>query len=206
VFGNQKMLLMRVVHRIAALVLAVCGLTAVPAVVGPSVADAVPGGYPALTAKQAAFLNTVVEPARSSQRTYGVPASATVAQAILETGWGGSRLARTANNYFGMTCGAWPPGTIATGCREGPDRFCDRTGCRAGTARFRVYRSMGDSFRDHGLRLATVPRYAVAYGQRGNPDRFVVEIHRAGYATDPAYARTLIRIMVKYHLYRYNTR
>jgi flagellar protein FlgJ len=195
---------MRVLHRTAALVLAAAGVLA--AVCVAPAARAAPAPAPALTAAQAAFLAAVIAPARASQRRYGVPASAIIAQAILETGWGGSALARTANNYFGMTCQGGRPGAIAAGCRQGPDRHCDSRGCRAGTATFRVYRSVGDSFRDHGRQLATMRRYATAYAARRDPNRFVAEMHRAGYATDPRYVGSITRIMVKYDLYRYNRR
>jgi flagellar protein FlgJ len=191
--------------------LAVAGAVAVAvaaavALTGPAGAAPARAGKVKLTAKQAAFLSAVVGPARDSQRRYGVPASAVIAQAVLETGWGTSVLARTANNYFGMACAGGRPGPVAAGCQAGVDRFCDRSGCRKSTAEFRVYRSTADSFRDHGRLFSTNPRYARAYANRANANRFVAEMHRAGYATDPRYARSVTRIMAKYHLYRYNRR
>jgi flagellar protein FlgJ len=150
------------------------------------------------------FLRDTVAAARASQRRFGVPASVVTAQAILETGWGTSALARTAHNHFGMTCRDGRPGPYAMGCQDSPDRYCDDDGCRAGTASFRVYRSTADSFRDHGHQLATAERYAEAYAHRDDPDRFVLEMHRAGYATDPRYADSLKKIMRKFDLYRYD--
>jgi flagellar protein FlgJ len=160
----------------------------------------------ALTADQRAFLRTATAAARTSQRRYGLPASVVIAQTVLETGWGTSDLARTASNYFGMTCGAAGSGPVATGCRTGPDRYCDRSGCRPGTASFRTYRTMADSFADHGRHLSTNPRYSHAHTARSRPDTFVKRIALAGYATDPQYAERLTRIMKKYGLHRHNGR
>jgi flagellar protein FlgJ len=194
-----------VVIAVAVCTAALLGAAAI--LVDPTAAGAAPArSGRKLTARQSAFLTEVVGPARTSQRRYGVPASVVIAQAILETGWGDSTLSRTASNYFGMACAGGRPGPIAIGCQTGPDRACDQQGCRKVTAEFRVYRSAADSFRDHGRLYATKPRYARAYANRRNANRFVVEMHRAGYATDPQYGQMLTRIMVKYNLYRYNLR
>ncbi|GIJ49494.1 glucosaminidase [Virgisporangium aliadipatigenens] len=188
---------MRLVFRTAAVVAATAAFAC--AVLSGGVADAT-----TLSGAQSTFLASASRAARLSQATYGVPASVTVAQAILESGWGRSALSRTANNYFGMTCGRRGAGPIAIGCRAGADRHCDANGCRPSTARFRVYASAADSFRDHGLLFVNMPRYATAYLHRTDPDRFAVELHRAGYATDPQYAARLTAIMKKYDLYRLN--
>jgi flagellum-specific peptidoglycan hydrolase FlgJ len=190
---------MRVVFLKAVLVLLVGSGTAL---VGPAPVAAAPR----LTPAQAAFLARVAGPARASQRAYGVPASVVIAQAVLESGWGASALTRDTNNYFGMTCAAGRRGPVAVGCLLRPDHVCDAGGCRASLAEFRVYRSAGDSFRDHGRQFASGRRYAKARAQRRNPNRFVVEVQRAGYATNPRYAQLLTRIMVKFNLYRFNAR
>jgi flagellum-specific peptidoglycan hydrolase FlgJ len=194
-------------HRriIAAALGTLLGLTA-PAVVTAGAADAkaVRATRVVLTAEQRAFLGTVAPAARTSQRRYGVPASVVIAQAVLETGWGSSEMARTARNYFGMTCGPNGGGPIASGCVTGSDRVCDRTGCRPSTASFRVYRTMADSFADHGRQLKTNKRYKSAYKARSRPATFVKRMARAGYATDPGYAQRVIAIMNKYKLSKYN--
>lgn len=164
------------------------------------------GATSRLSADQRAFLATATSVARTSQRRYGVPASVVIAQAVLESGWGGSDLSRSARNYFGMTCGSAGSGPVATGCRLGPDRVCDRTGCRSTTLSFRVYTSMADSFTDHGRFLSTEPRYGTAFAARGNPKTMVRRMAKAGYATDPRYADRVIRIMTKYRLTRHDRR
>lgn len=164
------------------------------------------GATSRLAADQRAFLANATAIARTSQRRYGVPASVVIAQAVLESGWGRSDLSRSARNYFGMTCGRAGAGPVATGCRHGPDRVCDRAGCRPAILSFRVYRSMHDSFADHGRLLSTEPRYGKAFAARGNPKTMVRRMAKAGYATDPRYADRVIRIMTKYRLHRHDRR
>jgi flagellar protein FlgJ len=152
----------------------------------------------------ATFIARVAGPARRSMRRHGVPASVTIAQAILESGWGRSQLAYADHNYFGIKCfGA--PGPVAAGCRSYPTSECAADRCFATRATFRVYRSLADSVRDHGRFLAVDnPRYRPAFAHRRSADRFTVGIHRAGYATSPGYAGAVIALMRQYRLYRYN--
>ncbi|NUS74195.1 MAG: glucosaminidase [Corynebacteriales bacterium] len=142
--------------------------------------------------------------AKASQWEYGVPSSVTVAQAILESGWGKSGLAVNENNYFGIKCRDGIPGPIAIGCAEYPTKECDAQGCYDTTGLFRKYASIEDSFRDHGRFLFESPRYAAAFNYSHDADQFVREIHAAGYATDPDYSNKVIRIMQQQDLYRFN--
>lgn len=168
--------------------------------------DAVAAATSRLSSDQRAFLAAATTVARTSKQRYGVPASVVISQAVLESGWGRSELSRSARNYFGMTCGRAGAGPLSTGCRNGPDRVCDRKGCRPTVLSFRTYRSMQDSFADHGRVLSTDPRYRSAYAARGNPKTFVKLIAKAGYATDPRYADRVVRIMTKYRLDRHDRR
>jgi flagellar protein FlgJ len=163
----------------------------------------VPAPKAGLTAEQTAFLTTVAGPARQSFVEHRVPASVTIAQAILESGWARGDLPRGANNYFGAKCVNGSPGTIAVGCRDYPTRECGASGCYQTTGNFRVYTSVLDSLRDHAVILGK-PRYAAAFAYTGEPDRFAAEVHKAGYATDPNYTKLLTDIMAKYDLYRYD--
>ena len=147
------------------------------------------------------FIGRCVEPARETQRMYGVPASVTIAQAILESGWGGSELATRANNYFGIKCAAVAsPHQI--GCIDKATSEHLNGNDVTVTASFRRYASMRDSFLDHGLFL-TKPRYAAAF-KAATPDEFAHEIWRAGYATDPQYPAKLVRLMDQYELRQYD--
>jgi hypothetical protein len=135
-----------------------------------------------------------------------VPASVTLAQAILESGWGRSGLAARDHNYFGMKCFGGP-GPVAIGCRSYRTTECDRRHCIRIMDSFRVYRTVADSFRDHSRLLSTSPRYrkAMRYAKHF-PNRFATELQRAGYATSPTYAKNLIAVMKAYKLYKYDKR
>ncbi len=147
------------------------------------------------------FVGRCVEPARETQRMYGVPASVTIAQAILESGWGGSELATRANNYFGIKCAAVAsPHQI--GCIDKATWEHLNGNDVTMTASFRRYASMRDSFLDHGLFL-TKPRYAAAF-KAATPDEFARRIWQAGYATDPQYPAKLVRLMDQYELRQYD--
>jgi flagellar protein FlgJ len=175
----------------------------------PSCAAPAPAAPPAappasVAPSPAAFIATVAGPARRGMRRHGVPASVTIAQAILESGWGRSQLAYADRNYFGIKCFG-EPGPVAIGCRSYATSECADGRCFTTRATFRVYRSLADSVRDHGRFLAVDnPRYRPAFTHRGSANRFTIAIHRAGYATSPGYARTVIALMRQYRLYRYN--
>ena len=132
-----------------------------------------------------------------------MPTSVTIAQAIHESGWGRSGLNRDGNSYFGMKCFG-SPGIIATGCRPYATTECSQESCYGTRASFRIYTNVWASFKDHGLALATLARYRKAFRYVNDPNRFAIEIHKAGYATGPTYAKSLIRIMKQYNLYRFD--
>ncbi|WP_158299695.1 sporangiospore maturation cell wall hydrolase GsmA [Glycomyces paridis] len=150
------------------------------------------------------FISANAPAAQASDRATGVPASVTLAQAILETGWGRGALAREDHNLFGMKCFG-SPGAHAIGCRDYATFECSPTGgCFDLKATFRAYESVADSYRDHGDLLANWARYDTAMDHAGDPKRFAKEIQKAGYATDPKYAEKLIGIMDQYDLYRFD--
>ncbi len=160
---------------------------------------------PLTTVSNAAFLAAAAGPAQASQREFNVPASVTLAQAILESGWGKSKLSANDRNYFGMKCFG-NPGGIAVACHDYVTQECDKVTqtCFTTTASFRVYNSPTDSFRDHGRQLSTLSRYAPAFSYAKQPNQFAAEIHKAGYATDLTYTDKLVGLMVKYNLYQYD--
>jgi len=151
---------------------------------------------------RAAFIADSIAPARASMARYGVPASVTIAQAILESGAGASALTRVDHSVFGMKCFG-SPGDVAVGCRSYGTYECEPS-CFRTSASFRAYRTIDDSFLDHGLMLATLPWYQPAFKYTHNPDKFAQALQNGGYATDPHYARSLINLMRQYDLYRYD--
>jgi hypothetical protein len=151
----------------------------------------------------AQFIAAAAVGAQDSQHYYRVPAAVTIAQAILESGWGKSALAYFDKNYFGMKCST--QGSYANGCSTHATNECTPAGaCFATTASFRTYATVTNSFADHGSMLASNLRYATAFTHVSNPDQFAVDIQHGGYATDPDYASKLSALMVKYNLYQYD--
>jgi flagellar protein FlgJ len=176
----------------------------IPRCASAATADTIPPAKDGISANSASFLTAIAGGARQGFRDYRVPASVTMAQAILESGWGKSKLTANDKNYFGIKCFG-SPGAIAINCHTYVTQECTKAGvCYTTTAVFRVYRSASDSFRDHALFLAERSRYAAAFKYSTVPDKFAAEIHKAGYATDPKYTSKLIGLMKSYDLYRYD--
>jgi hypothetical protein len=148
------------------------------------------------------FIDTVGAAAQISAKTTGVPASVTVAQAILESDWGRSRLARQGNNLFGIKAlgGPGPNGVVTLATWE-----YTTSGEVAVQADFKAYFTIGQSIDDHGRFFLRNRRYAAALAVGSNPRAFAQAIQDAGYATDPSYASKLIGLMDKYNLYRFDT-
>jgi flagellar protein FlgJ len=158
---------------------------ALPACAG-GVPPAAGGTGPVGSMTNAQYIAAAVGPAQQGYREFGVPASVTIAQSILESGWGRSTLTKNDRNYFGIKCFSGSPGPIANGCHTYATFECTPT-CYNTTASFRTYASATDSFRDHGRFLTTNSRYKPAFAYTRDADRFLTEIWKAGYATDPDY-------------------
>lgn len=155
----------------------------------------------AIASPQSAFISRLVKPAQQSQRSTGVPASVTIAQAILESGWGGSGLSTQTNNYFGIKCGS-VRSPYQSGCASYHTKEYVNGRWVTEMARFRTYASVSGSVQDHA-RFLTASRYKAAFST-SHPDKFAAAIARAGYATDPSYASQLSDIMRRFNLYRYD--
>src|SRR5436305_1733918 len=151
------------------------------------------------------FVAAAVAPAQQGQREFRVPASVTIAQAILESGWGKSGLTSNDRNFFGIKCFNGVTGPIANGCHTYATAECEPV-CLPTTASFRTYASATDSFRDHGRFLTTNSRYRPAFAYTTDANRFIYEVWKAGYATSPTYATTVIALMTRYNLYQYDLR
>lgn len=123
---------------------------------------------------------------------YHIPASITLAQGLLESGAGRSELARKGNNHFGIKCHGW------TGRKTYHDD--DESGeC------FRAYDRVLDSYEDHSKFLMEGRRYQHLFSL-GNTDYkgWAYGLKKAGYATNPAYAQSLIGIIELYRLYEFD--
>ncbi|MBR1869509.1 MAG: glucosaminidase domain-containing protein, partial [Bacteroidales bacterium] len=124
----------------------------------------------------------------------GVPASITLAQGIIESGAGLSKLAVEGNNHFGIKCHTdWKGRTMAVDD--------DKKGeC------FRVYKNAEQSFRDHSDFLRYRDRYKFLFSYDVTDYKsWAYGLKKAGYATDPAYSGKLIKMIEDYKLWRYDT-
>ena len=123
---------------------------------------------------------------------FNIPASITLAQGILESGSGKGRLARVANNHFGIKCHDW------TGDRIYHDDD-KRQEC------FRKYKNPNQSFRDHSEFLAYRKRYAALFKLKADDYKgWAKGLRKAGYATDPNYPKKLITLIERYELYKFD--
>jgi len=116
-------------------------------------------------------------------RQHQIPASITMAQAILESASGNSELARKGNNHFGIKCHSW----------KGKKMYKDddkKDDC------FRVYKNAQQSFNDHSDFLTRYKRYAFLFNYKMDDYKsWAKGLKKAGYATNPKYPQLLIKII-----------
>ena len=124
---------------------------------------------------------------------YGIPASITLAQGILESGNGESRLAVEGKNHFGIKCHSnWNGKTII----EDDD---EKGEC------FRKYSKVADSYRDHSLFLTERGRYSFLFEyKKSDYKKWAKGLKKAGYATNSKYPSLLIDLIETYELYTYD--
>ena len=128
-----------------------------------------------------------------------IPMAVTFAVAGIETDWGQSHLANASNNHFGIKSYNWDGAVFCTFTTE----WQDDGGFLPVKACFRKYPLIATSYRDFGRFIADRPRYRPAFHfSRRDYREWAWQIQRAGYATDPFYARKLLRVIEEYQLYR----
>lgn len=165
-------------------------------------------GTAATTQSDAAFdyngyIEKAAEAAKASKKLYGVPRAVTIAQSILESGWGRSGLSTKYRNYFGIKCGA-VVSPYQKGCVALKSYEYVKGKKKKYVSRFRTYSSMEKSFLDHGRLLDGLDRYNAAFTYTDDPDNFIRQVHKAGYATDPNYSTSVIKLMRTWNLYRFD--
>lgn len=140
------------------------------------------------------YINKYKDIALDQEKQYGIPATITLAQGILESGAGRSGLTRNANNHFGIKAfGGWT-GPIYQAWDDEPNK-----------SRFRVYSSAAESFRDHSLFLKNNSRYRSLFSKSVYDYRgWAIGLQKAGYATATTYAMALIGFIDSYKLYNLN--
>ena len=139
------------------------------------------------------YVNKYAEVAQQEMKSYDIPASITLAQGILESGMGDSRLATQANNHFGIKCHKeWRGKRIYHDDDEKGECF-------------RVYKDPRTSYRDHSLFLTRRSRYDFLFDYKKNDYKaWAKGLKKAGYATDPKYPNKLISLIERYRLDRYD--
>jgi flagellum-specific peptidoglycan hydrolase FlgJ len=144
--------------------------------------------------KQLAYVKQFVRVAQLERDRFGIPASITLGQGLLESDAGGSPLSTTANNHFGIKC-------FSRSCRRG---HCKNFTDDSHKDFFRVYASDWESFRAHS-QLLQAGRYRRLY-KLGKKDYtgWALGLSKAGYATDKKYAQKLIHLIEDLDLHQYD--
>ncbi len=140
------------------------------------------------------YIETYKHIAIKKMKRYKIPASITLAQGILESGSGNSRLARKGNNHFGIKCHKdWQGRKIY----EDDD---EKHEC------FRKYKKAEDSYNDHSKFLTQRGRYSFLFDYKTTDYKsWAYGLKKAGYATNPKYPELLIRLIKKYDLDKYDS-
>ena len=149
--------------------------------------------YFSSNAKSQNFIDSVAQGAINSWTKYGVLPSVTVAQAILESGWGQSALSTQAHNLFGIK-GSYNGQYVTMQTREvynGQSYYIYDN--------FRKYANNSESVEDHGNFLYSNSRYANLLGDQSYAS-VARKLQSDGYATDPSYASSLIKLVEMYNL------
>lgn len=151
----------------------------------------------------AGFVEQHQEAARAAEAKTGIPATFMIAQAAHETGWGRKEINHAdgspSYNLFGIKAGANWKGPVA----EITTTEYVNGQARKVVARFRAYSSYAESFADYARLMQDSPRYAAITGRaakgqlqgQAGAAAFAQGLQRAGYATDPAYADKLTRVI-----------
>lgn len=134
------------------------------------------------------FIRAVWPQAEAAAKALGLPTEAVVGHAALETGWGRHRPAGDSHNYFGIKADAgWKGARAASETTEVRGGVAGRE-----QAEFRRYASPAEGFADYVRFLRGNPRYGAALAHGGDATHFAQGLQKAGYATDPDYARKLL--------------
>ena len=148
-----------------------------------------------LTAEEkiVAYIEKFGPTAKEEMHKYKIPASITLAQGLLESGFGFGRLASEGNNHFGIKCHSdWKGKRIYHDDDEKGECF-------------RVYKDPATSYRDHSLFLTTRSRYDFLFNIKINDyEGWAKGLKKAGYATDPKYPDKLISLIERFDLTRFD--
>ncbi len=139
------------------------------------------------------YIKRYAKVAVSEMNKFGIPASIKLAQALLESHAGNSRLATQNNNHFGIKC-------FSKSCKPG---HCANFEDDHHKDFFRKYKSVWESYRSHSNMLAN-GRYKVLKKHKRDYKKWAQGLKQLGYATDKKYAEKLIRTIEKYNLDKFD--
>ncbi|MFP3567224.1 flagellar assembly peptidoglycan hydrolase FlgJ [Paraburkholderia sp. SIMBA_030] len=144
-----------------------------------------------------AFVDKLAAPAQAASAATGIPARFIIGQAALESGWGKSEIKKadgtSSHNVFGIKASKdWTGKTVSTVTTEYVNGKPQRT-----VEKFRAYDSYQEAMTDYASLLKGNPRYAQVINSSHDVNGFANGMQRAGYATDPHYAKKLMSIMQK---------
>lgn len=149
----------------------------------------------AKTEQQKAYIDRFAKVAQKEMIEFGIPASITLAQGLLETNAGESPLATRHNNHFGLKC-------FSRTCDKG---HCTNFSDDSHKDFFRKFTSAWESYRAHSLLLVNSDRYQDLFKlPKSDYKSWAKGLKEAGYATDRAYANKLIRLIEGLRLYEYD--
>ncbi len=154
----------------------------------------------ALTQEQKNFISRLGAMAAADMQKTRILASLTMAQAILESGWGKSGLTVKANALFGIKAGTTWKGKVYSSKTQ---ECYDGVNFVGITAAFRAYGSWEESVADHSALFTGAARYKAVVGEMDYKSACRA-VHAAGYATDPQYAAKLIKVIEQYGLVKYD--
>ena len=141
------------------------------------------------------FVGQHTSAAQEAEKRTGIPAAFMISQAALETGWGRKEIRHgdgtPAFNLFGVKASANWKGAVAEGATT---EYIDGKPQKV-MAKFRAYGSYAESFSDYARLMSESPRYHRVAASSGDAGGFAKSLQRAGYATDPAYADKLTRVI-----------
>ncbi len=139
------------------------------------------------------YIDEFAQIAQYEMRAFGIPASITLAQGILESASGQGQLTRKTNNHFGIKC--------HTGWQGDFDFHDDDAKGEC----FRKYNHPMFSFRDHSIFLASRSRYRFLFNyRRDDYKKWAYGLKKAGYATDKKYPQKLLALIERYELDKYD--
>jgi flagellum-specific peptidoglycan hydrolase FlgJ len=145
--------------------------------------------------KQLKYVKRFSKVAEVEMEKYGIPASITLAQGLLESNVGESKLATKNNNHFGIKC-------FSKSCGKG---HCSNFTDDSHKDFFRKYKSSWESYRAHSLLLKRGSRYNKLFKLSPKDYRsWAHGLKKAGYATDKRYAEKLINLIEDLDLYKYD--